>query len=81
MKDTYDMFNTHKVEIDWGGRKLTLETGRMARQAEVGVLEASPRRPLIGEAIRLERLAQPSHLEVEEVEEDLADLVAVDDRS
>jgi len=37
MKDTYDMFNTHKVEIDWGGRKLTLETGRMARQADAAV--------------------------------------------
>jgi polyribonucleotide nucleotidyltransferase len=31
------MFNTHKVEIDWGGRKLTLETGRMARQADAAV--------------------------------------------
>ncbi|MBN9266809.1 MAG: polyribonucleotide nucleotidyltransferase, partial [Hyphomicrobium sp.] len=32
------MFNTHKVEIDWGGRKLTLETGRMARQADGAVI-------------------------------------------
>ena len=32
-----EMFNTHKVEIDWGGRKLTLETGRMARQADAAV--------------------------------------------
>jgi polyribonucleotide nucleotidyltransferase len=31
------MFNTHKVEIDWGGRKLSLETGRMARQADAAV--------------------------------------------
>jgi polyribonucleotide nucleotidyltransferase len=31
------MFNTHKVEIEWGGRKLTLETGRMARQADAAV--------------------------------------------
>ncbi len=31
------MFNTHKVEIDWGGRKLTLESGRMARQADASV--------------------------------------------
>jgi polyribonucleotide nucleotidyltransferase len=31
------MFNTHKVEIEWGGRKLTLESGRMARQADASV--------------------------------------------
>ncbi|MFN3744652.1 MAG: polyribonucleotide nucleotidyltransferase [Hyphomicrobiaceae bacterium] len=31
------MFDTHKVEIDWGGRKLTLESGRMARQADAAV--------------------------------------------
>src|SRR5450432_1616171 len=27
------MFNIHREEIDWGGRKLVLETGRVARQA------------------------------------------------
>src|SRR6202166_2841915 len=32
------MFNTHRVEIDWGGRTLTLETGRVARQADGAVL-------------------------------------------
>ena len=32
------MFNVHKVEIDWAGRKLTLETGRIARQADGAVL-------------------------------------------
>ncbi|MEX0921511.1 MAG: polyribonucleotide nucleotidyltransferase [Rhodovibrionaceae bacterium] len=32
------MFNVHKEEIDWGGRKLTLETGRIARQADGAVL-------------------------------------------
>ncbi|MDH4983110.1 polyribonucleotide nucleotidyltransferase [Hyphomicrobium sp. D-2] len=31
------MFDIHRVEIDWGGRKLTLETGRMARQADAAV--------------------------------------------
>ncbi len=35
-KDT--MFDMHRVELDWGGRKLTLETGRMARQADGAVL-------------------------------------------
>ena len=32
------MFNIIKKELDWGGRKLTLETGRMARQADGAVL-------------------------------------------
>ena len=32
------MFNVQKVEIDWAGRKLTLETGRVARQADGAVL-------------------------------------------
>jgi polyribonucleotide nucleotidyltransferase len=32
------MFDTQKVELDWGGRKLVLETGRMARQADGAVL-------------------------------------------
>ena len=32
------MFETKRVEIEWGGRKLTLETGRMARQADAAVL-------------------------------------------
>ena len=31
------MFDIHRVEIDWGGRKLTLETGRLARQADAAV--------------------------------------------
>ena len=31
------MFDTHRVEIEWGGRKLTLETGRVARQADAAV--------------------------------------------
>jgi len=31
------MFDIHRVEIEWGGRKLTLETGQMARQADAAV--------------------------------------------
>jgi polyribonucleotide nucleotidyltransferase len=31
------MFDIHRVEIEWGGRKLKLETGRMARQADAAV--------------------------------------------
>lgn len=32
------MFDVTKKEMDWGGRKLTLETGRIARQADGAVL-------------------------------------------
>ncbi|HXE86781.1 MAG TPA: polyribonucleotide nucleotidyltransferase [Hyphomicrobiaceae bacterium] len=32
------MFDTQRVEIEWGGRKLSLETGRVARQADSAVL-------------------------------------------
>ncbi|MBA5724278.1 polyribonucleotide nucleotidyltransferase, partial [Candidatus Liberibacter sp.] len=32
------MFNVHTVEIDWAGRPLKLETGRIARQADGAVL-------------------------------------------
>ncbi|MBI1251952.1 MAG: polyribonucleotide nucleotidyltransferase [Alphaproteobacteria bacterium] len=31
------MFNTQSVSLDWAGRKLTLETGRIARQADGAV--------------------------------------------
>jgi len=37
MKDTR-MFNYFRKELDWGGRKLVLETGKMARQADGAVL-------------------------------------------
>ena len=32
------MFDHHKVEIEWGGRPLILETGKIARQADGAVL-------------------------------------------
>ncbi len=32
------MFSHHKVEIEWGGRPLILETGKIARQADGAVL-------------------------------------------
>src|SRR5204863_7132166 len=32
------MFDIHRVELDWGGRPLTLETGRIARQADGAVI-------------------------------------------
>jgi polyribonucleotide nucleotidyltransferase len=32
------MFNTHRVALDWAGRKLVLESGKVARQADGAVL-------------------------------------------
>src|SRR6266498_2415649 len=32
------MFDIHRVGLDWGGRKLVLETGRLARQADGAVI-------------------------------------------
>src|SRR6201746_1935670 len=32
------MFNIHRVELDWGGRPLKLETGKIARQADGAVI-------------------------------------------
>ena len=32
------MFTIHKEELNWGGRTLTLETGRIARQADAAVV-------------------------------------------
>src|SRR5689334_13786580 len=32
------MFNKHSVEIDWGGRPLKLQTGKIARQADGAVM-------------------------------------------
>mgnify|MGYP006079267071 FL=1 len=32
------MFEINKIEIDWAGKKLTLETGKIARQASASVL-------------------------------------------
>ncbi len=34
------MFDIHRVQLDWGGRQLTLETGKIARQAD-GAVRAS----------------------------------------
>src|SRR5580693_7970050 len=37
-KTSTDMFDIKRKSIEWGGRKLTLETGRIARQADGAVL-------------------------------------------
>ncbi|MEC8744350.1 MAG: hypothetical protein VXX49_06790, partial [Pseudomonadota bacterium] len=33
-----NMFNIFRKEIDWGGKTLTLETGKVARQADGAVM-------------------------------------------
>ncbi|HEV7910026.1 MAG TPA: hypothetical protein VGP28_02850, partial [Methylocella sp.] len=32
------MFEIHREELDWAGRKLVLETGKIARQADGAVI-------------------------------------------
>ena len=32
------MFDIHRVDLNWGGRKLVLETGKIARQADGAVV-------------------------------------------
>ena len=32
------MFDVYRKELDWGGRKLVLETGKVARQADGAVV-------------------------------------------
>ena len=32
------MFEIHRKEINWGGRKLSIETGKVARQADGAVI-------------------------------------------
>ena len=39
-------FDHHKVELNWGGQPLTLETGKIARQADGAVLAT------LGETVR-----------------------------
>ncbi len=38
MTKEINMFNEHKESFEWGGRTLTLETGKIARQADGSVL-------------------------------------------
>ncbi len=38
MKERPNMFQIHREELDWAGRKLVLETGKIARQADGAVL-------------------------------------------
>src|SRR5256885_886350 len=37
-REKTEMFDIHRVELDWGGRTLILETGKIARQADGAVV-------------------------------------------
>src|SRR5436305_941036 len=37
-REKTEMFDIHRVELDWGGRALILETGKIARQADGAVV-------------------------------------------
>src|SRR4051795_9233507 len=45
------MFDMHRVELDWGGRKLSLETGRVARQADGAVLPTYGETPVLAAVV------------------------------
>ncbi len=45
------MFNTKSVSLDWAGRKLTLETGRVARQADGAVFATWGETALLATAV------------------------------
>jgi polyribonucleotide nucleotidyltransferase len=49
------MFDINRVELDWGGRKLTLETGKIARQADGAVVAT------YGESIVLATVVAAKH--------------------
>src|SRR5471030_3357351 len=45
------MFDIHRAELDWGGRKLTLETGKVARQADGAVIATYGETTVIATAV------------------------------
>ena len=53
------MFEIHREEVEWGGRKLTLETGRIARQADAAVLARYGETSVLATVVA-ERDADPS---------------------
>src|SRR5246127_5592437 len=52
------MFEIHREELDWAGRKLVLETGRMARQADGAVVAAYGETTVLATAVSA-RSAKP----------------------
>src|SRR6188472_71141 len=45
------MFDIHRVELDWGGRTLSLETGKVARQADGAVIATYGETTVIATAV------------------------------
>ena len=59
------MFDIHREELDWGGRTLTLETGKMARQADGSVLATyGDTKVLATVAVSYTHLTLPTNREV-----------------
>src|ERR1700741_5505379 len=45
------MFDVHRIQLDWGGRELTLETGKVARQADGAVVATYGETPVIAAVV------------------------------
>ena len=54
------MFDIHRVELDWGGRKLTLETGKVARQADGAVIATYGETTVIATVVAAKRRSPAS---------------------
>ena len=50
------MFKIHKEEIDFGGKKLTLETGKIARQADGAIIAKLGETVVIATAVGAKKL-------------------------
>ena len=53
------MFDTHKVEIEWAGRPLILETGKIARQADGAVLATYGETIVLATVVSAKRAISP----------------------
>src|SRR5260370_40769569 len=56
--DMSDMFQVFRKEVEWAGRKLVLETGKIARQADGAVL-ATYGGPTVLAAVVFEKKPKP----------------------
>ena len=52
------MFNIQKETIDWAGRQLTIETGRMARQATGSVLVTYGETTVLATAVAMKQVKE-----------------------
>ena len=57
------MFNYFRKELDWGGRKLVLETGKIARQADGAVMISYGETIVLCTAVGM-KSAKPGQVEV-----------------